>query len=380
MRRFLFFLVFLSNLRGQEGQRNDINIRELLMLSGQNPSQFSQPPKYTNPNNFPEVPPPNDFTSIDYDSNLYKQLITNGRKPRPGNNPNDIVMHEKTIDNLLGFVKGVILCGGDGWCGTRCCAGDPMYPDNPHVQYRPPGGSRRKQKNCYPVCQPLCAPKCIEAAKILMQTRTGDNFKLSGIDLEPEGKTLVASIPLCRPACMPACRESCLKKKQRPMKVTCRPACMPECTPTCVASPPLMVPCTGSADKECSCPPGYVTCSKFTCCMRYRTMAVRYRKLLPGYLYADNSTLSHTNSSISESLLSSVTINETLHTAGNLFSSFTSFLSPGNQTTVYLNALKNMNSTMPNKNLNSVDYEVVYDYDENVDSGKPEFDAVTVVP
>lgn len=196
---------------------------------------------------------------------------------------------------------------------------------------------------------------------------------------------------------MPACKESCLKKKQRPMKVTCRPACMPDCTPACVASPPLMVPCVGGLDKECSCPPGYVTCSsnlsskflkypaissflEFTCCMRYRTMAVRYRKLLPGYLYADNSTAINMTSTTSEGLLSHVNINETLQNAGNFFSSFASFLTPGNQTMVYLNALKGMNNTVPSDGDSNVDYEVVYDYDENTDAGKPEFDAVTALP
>ena len=171
------------------------------MLSGQNPNQFSQPPKPinpTNPNNYPEIHPIGELPSIDYDSNLYKQLIANGRNPKPGELPNDIVMHEKTIDNLLGFVKGVILCGGDGWCGNRCCA-ENKFPMNPQVQHRPSRGPKRKQKTCYPVCQPLCSSKCIEAARILMQTSTGDSFKISSMNLESDGKGLTTSIPLCRP-------------------------------------------------------------------------------------------------------------------------------------------------------------------------------------
>ena len=175
------------------------------MLSGQNPNQFIQPSKFTNPNNYPELPPTNEFLSIDYDSNLYKQIVSNRKNGKPGEAPNDIIMHEKTIDNLLGFVKGVILCGGDGWCGNRCCAGNPNFPTNPNfplnpqVQYRPTRGPKRKQKSCYPVCQPLCSPKCIEAARILMQTSNGDKFKLSELGLEGNEKSLTASIPLCRP-------------------------------------------------------------------------------------------------------------------------------------------------------------------------------------
>lgn len=110
-------------------------------------------------------------------------------------------------------------------------------------------------------------------------------------------------------------------------------------------------------------------------------MAVRYRKLLPGYLYADNSTVStsSTTTQPTEGLLSAANLNETLQTAGNLFSSFTSLLKPGNQTTFLSNALKSMNSSF-SVNDNSVDYEVIYDYDENVDAGKPEFDAITMIP
>ena len=109
-------------------------------------------------------------------------------------------------------------------------------------------------------------------------------------------------------------------------------------------------------------------------------MAVRYRKLLPGYLYADNSTTVNTTSTSSEGLLSSAKINETLQNAGNFFSSFASLLTPGNQTMVYLNALKGMNSTLSDNSSMGVDYEVVYDYDESTDAGKPEFDAVTALP
>uniref|UniRef100_A0AC34G5E9 Uncharacterized protein n=1 Tax=Panagrolaimus sp. ES5 TaxID=591445 RepID=A0AC34G5E9_9BILA len=147
-----------------------------------------------------------------------------------------------------------------------------------------------------------------------------------------------------------------------------------------------MVPCMSSNTiKDCACPPGYVQCSKFTCCMRYRTMAVRYRKLLPGYLYADNSTTpttSTTNSTTTttttptEGLLSTANLNDTLITAGNFFSSFKSFLRPyGNETgKVSIEKEANDNPEGP------ADYEVEYDYDEAVDAGKAEFDAVTTIP
>uniref|UniRef100_A0A914QYF8 Uncharacterized protein n=1 Tax=Panagrolaimus davidi TaxID=227884 RepID=A0A914QYF8_9BILA len=393
---YILRIVKLQNLPLKSG-RHDVNIRELLLMSGQNPANFitqlNPNPSSQNPNNFPEIHPSNSPASIDYDSNLYKQLIST--RPSSGASSNrqhstdnipEIIMQEKTIDNLLGFVKGVVLCGGDGWCGSRCCSQAPNY--NNGQFHRPPNGLRRKQKICYPVCQPLCTQKCIEAAKILLQTKNSDTFKISS---SSDGKNLIATIPLCRPACMPECKESCLKKKQRPMKVTCREKCMPDCTPTCVASPPLMVPCmTSNIIKDCACPPGYVQCSKFTCCMRYRTMAVRYRKLLPGYLYADNSTTpttatttSTTNltnspaTTTSEGLLSTANLNNTLITAENFFSSFKSFLRPnGNNGTTKLSIEKEANDNPEAP----ADYEVEYDYDEAVDAGKAEFDAVTSIP
>lgn len=131
------------------------------MMSGQNPAHFTnqlhaaQPKSLINPNNFPEIQASNVPASIDYDSNLYKQLIST--RPSRGSSSMrqseipDLIMQEKTIDNLLGFVKGVVLCGGDGWCGTRCCSTNSMGASG--GQHRP-NGLRRKQKLCYPVCMP----------------------------------------------------------------------------------------------------------------------------------------------------------------------------------------------------------------------------------
>uniref|UniRef100_A0A7E4UMA5 Uncharacterized protein n=1 Tax=Panagrellus redivivus TaxID=6233 RepID=A0A7E4UMA5_PANRE len=382
-------------------------------MSGQNPTHFTDTSALglANPNGFPENTQPG---TVDYDSQYYKQLIKASATPGSANgDANDIIMQEKTIDNLLGFVKGVILCGGDGWCGSRCCSNN-LGPKG--LNYRPNGLRRKPKHNCYPVCQPACTAKCIEAAKILMQTKVTNSLKLSG-DVEPsegvtavggkyesDGKSLVATIPLCRPACMPACKESCLKKKQRPMKVTCRPACMPECTPNCVASPPLMVPCMSGSDKDCSCAPGYVQCSKFTCCMRYRTMAVRYRKLLPGYLYSDNNTESGMNGTATSTnttktepksgFFPDVHLNETLQSAGNFFSSFSSIWKPNFSSQDAANhtisvphdsfdkapiSESKTSKLSTFKKASNADYEVLYDYDENIDAGKA-YETVTTVP
>lgn len=115
--------------------------------------------------------------------------------------------------------------------------------------------------------------------------------------------------------------------------------------------------------------------------MRYRTMAVRYRKLLPGYLYADNSTTTanSTVTTTSEGLLSTANLNDTLITAGNFLSSFKSLLRPGNETVLNQGFAREKETTndMPEV---TADYEVEYDYDEAVDAGKAEFDAVTSIP
>lgn len=72
-------------------------------MSGQNPSDFLGPPSNYRPN-------------LDYDMGEYRNNPSaSGIQPHE----NGMIVHEKTIDNLLSFVKGVILCGGDGWCGNR---------------------------------------------------------------------------------------------------------------------------------------------------------------------------------------------------------------------------------------------------------------------
>ena len=79
-------------------------------MSGQNPEDFMGP-------RHPQSNYRRGGSSLDYDLGEYRPPPIGGPSIQP--HENGMVVHEKTIDTLLTFVKGVILCGGEGWCGNR---------------------------------------------------------------------------------------------------------------------------------------------------------------------------------------------------------------------------------------------------------------------
>ncbi|CAI2356989.1 unnamed protein product [Caenorhabditis sp. 36 PRJEB53466] len=106
----------------------------------------------------------------------------------------------------------------------------------------------------------------------------------------------------CRDECMPYCTPQCLDaylmadKNSKPK--VCKAVCMPECSDECVSAPPLMVPCV--FDNVCHCPAGYVRCSEMTCCMKYRTMAVRYKNRMTSMSFSDDEESDPVNSAGNE--------------------------------------------------------------------------------
>lgn len=147
------------------------------------------------------------------------------------------------------------------------------------------------QQTCPPQCQPSCSPSCMQQF---------------GAQLSPSKD--------CAFECMPSCEASCLAQ------VTCSPQCIPACAPSCVSNqppgPPMVLPPTGPigvppfphsgpqcptpcmpaclpaciqrlqtaqiavpCGNPCICQPGYVQCAEAMCCLKYKNMAKKFRKM-----------------------------------------------------------------------------------------------------
>uniref|UniRef100_A0A0N5AMH0 TIL domain-containing protein n=1 Tax=Syphacia muris TaxID=451379 RepID=A0A0N5AMH0_9BILA len=183
------------------------------------------------------------------------------------------------IQEIMNHIKKMLYCGPQGWCGFTCCPRSRQWTFTPQPLALSFGRRRFKPKRCTLACMPHCTTQCL-----LYQAYRPNPDTTMQIQYPP--KALVEAtnpqpIPLCRPSCMPSCLKECLME---PVAI-CRPACMPQCTPACVNSLPMMIKCP--LPEVCICPPGYVQCSEDTCCMRYRTMAIKYSNQMPAYTFDD---------------------------------------------------------------------------------------------
>uniref|UniRef100_A0A1I7UQ67 TIL domain-containing protein n=1 Tax=Caenorhabditis tropicalis TaxID=1561998 RepID=A0A1I7UQ67_9PELO len=224
-------------------------------------------------------------------------------------------------------------CGAEGWCAFRCCpterqqhmartnkASRRIYP-NPNFgnnrNQQVTGSSRAMTMSRYPyvnrnpavrtttpapllkqcanACMPQCSSRCLQRYNQIVASFMNS---LTAIDVmgQPveEPRKNVRFSPKktveCRDECMPYCTPQCLEAysaaEQNLKPKVCKAVCMPDCTEECVTAPPLMVPCI--FDNVCHCPAGYVRCSEMTCCMKYKTMAVRYRNRMTSMSFSDD--------------------------------------------------------------------------------------------
>ncbi|EFO83083.1 hypothetical protein CRE_00359 [Caenorhabditis remanei] len=259
------------------------------------------------------------------------------------------------------YFSDLMGCGAEGWCAFRCCPTERQHMSRtnqaPRRVYPNPvfGNARNQQrtgssrggvnlnrypyvnrnpavrtttaasllKQCANACMPQCTPRCLQRYNQIvasfMNSLTAIDVMGQPVNEEPRKNIRFSpkkSIE-CRDECMPYCTPQCLdaystaELNLKPK--VCKAVCMPDCTEECVTAPPLMVPCI--FDNVCHCPAGYVRCSEMTCCMKYKTMAVRYRNRMTSMSFSDDDE------------------NEPKST--------------GNETSVYLSELRNMGGGAP---------------------------------
>ncbi|CAB3399349.1 unnamed protein product [Caenorhabditis bovis] len=220
------------------------------------------------------------------------------------------------------YFSDLMGCGEEGWCAFRCCpsvrqnahrryfpnpATSPynVKPMNPRPMSRYPYVNRNPtimttttlapMKQCANACMPGCTSRCL---KRYNQIVTSFMNSLTAIDVMGQPVQSPAhnirfspkKSVQCRDECMPYCTPQCVDTyafiAQKTDPKVCKAACMPDCLDDCVNSPPLMVPCV--FDGVCHCPAGYVRCSEMTCCMKYKTMAIKYKNRLTSMSFSDN--------------------------------------------------------------------------------------------
>ncbi|EYB99299.1 hypothetical protein Y032_0123g1131 [Ancylostoma ceylanicum] len=163
----------------------------------------------------------------------------------------------------------------------------PMVPCSPGCM--PSCSPLCMQQTCPPQCLPSCTPSCMQQfATQLSPTR------ICATECMPACEATCLAQVTCAPSCMPACAPSCVAVNpapppppppapQVPAAVpfagpTCVAPCMPSCLPTCiqqVQTAQIAVPC----GNPCICQPGYVQCAETMCCLKYKNMAVKFRRL-----------------------------------------------------------------------------------------------------
>ncbi|VDO39418.1 unnamed protein product [Haemonchus placei] len=165
----------------------------------------------------------------------------------------------------------------------------PMVPCSPGCA--PPSCSPLcMQQSCPQQCMPSCTPSCIQQfATQLSPTKT------CATECMPSCEASCLAQVTCAPTCMPACAPSCVALHQPALpppppappvapapppapvaSLQCSAACMPSCLPSCTQqTAQIAVPC----GNPCYCQPGYVQCAETMCCLKYRNLASKFRKL-----------------------------------------------------------------------------------------------------
>ncbi|CAI5455396.1 unnamed protein product [Caenorhabditis angaria] len=244
------------------------------------------------------------------------------------------------------YFSDLMGCGDEGWCAFRCCPTSTtrrFYP-NPNYNTQQYGRileNTRKTpymnrnpvmrtttttlspaKHCAKACMPQCTTRCLQRYNQIVSSFMNS---LTAIDVmgQPvsDNARNIRFSPRkrieCRDECMPYCTPQCIEAYSHAAKraepKVCKPVCMPECTDECITSPPLMVPCV--YDNVCHCPAGYVKCSEMTCCMKYKTMAVRYNNRMTSMSYNENDETLETTTSNNSTVSATTDENETTTTS-----------------------------------------------------------------
>ncbi|CAD6185371.1 unnamed protein product [Caenorhabditis auriculariae] len=236
------------------------------------------------------------------------------------------------------YFSDLMGCGPDGWCAFKCCPptqrSAKRYSLSSYV--RPLGQSRTNgvvssrnpvmtptmappsKRVCAKACMPGCNSRCLQRYNQIvasfMNSLTAIDVMGHPVNEQSEVRLAPPKQTECRDECMPYCSTECLSAYSQmasfsPPKV-CQSVCMPYCLEECVHAPPLMTPCVFTG--ACHCPPGYVQCSEITCCMKYKAMAIWYKNRFTSMSFSDDDQT------------------EKGTTRG------------GNETTVYMNALRSM--------------------------------------
>ncbi|VDD86905.1 unnamed protein product [Enterobius vermicularis] len=290
----IFLYAFCCTIRFTEATYTAaIPITELLRQSGQDPTAFKV-----------RIRP--DETDSGYESEAIERegdydeygIVTNPKRrfgvQRRRSEVEELltsILDRKAIEETLSYIRKMITCGSGG-----CCSETRRWTAPANLRTYAFERRRFKPKRCVSVCMPYCTSRCLLQASNPLGTIGLINRYSQEVNY-PTSET--SPIPLCHPACMPLCTDECLMD----IPPTCRPACMPHCSPSCTNSPPLMIHCP-TADL-CYCPPGYVQCSEDTCCMRYRTMALRYRDRHP--FISSDASLANTSVTMQVECVSSFT-------------------------------------------------------------------------